>query len=46
MIAEANGETRSQVFGELYRVACDNVAVARGLLRWNKGIRDFGGVSV
>jgi hypothetical protein len=46
VIAEAQGESRSQVFGELYRVACDNVAVARGLLRWNKGIRDFGGVSV
>ena len=46
VIAEAKGETRSQVFGELFRVACDNVAGARGLLRWNKGMRDFGGVAV
>ena len=36
IIAEASGETRSDVFGELYRVACDNVAVARGLLQWRR----------
>jgi hypothetical protein len=34
VIAEAQGETSSTVFGELYRIACDNAAVARGLLRW------------
>jgi hypothetical protein len=34
VIAEAQGDTSSTVFGELYRIACDNAAVARGLLRW------------
>ena len=34
VIAEAQGETSSTVFGELYRIASDNAAVARGLLRW------------
>jgi hypothetical protein len=34
VIAEAEGETSSNVFGELYRIASDNAAVARGLLRW------------
>ena len=36
IIAEAEGETRSEVFGDLYRIACDNVAVARGLLHWRR----------
>lgn len=36
VIAEAEGETRSEVFGDLYRIACDNVAVARGLLHWRR----------
>ena len=34
VIAEAQGDTSSTVFGELYRIASDNAAVARGLLRW------------
>jgi hypothetical protein len=34
VIAEAEGETSHTVFGELYRIASDNAAVARGLLRW------------
>jgi hypothetical protein len=34
VIAEAQGDTSHVVFGELYRIACDNAAVARGLLRW------------
>jgi hypothetical protein len=34
VIAEAQGDTSSAVFGELYRIASDNAAVARGLLRW------------
>jgi hypothetical protein len=34
VIAEAEGETSGNVFGELYRIASDNAAVARGLLRW------------
>jgi hypothetical protein len=36
IIAEAEGESRSEVFGDLYRIACDNVAVARGLLHWRR----------
>jgi hypothetical protein len=39
VIAEAQGETSHTVFGELYRIASDNAAVARGLLRW-KTARD------
>jgi hypothetical protein len=34
VIAEAEGDTSGNVFGELYRIASDNAAVARGLLRW------------
>ncbi len=34
VIAEAKGDTSHTVFGELYRIASDNAAVARGLLRW------------
>jgi hypothetical protein len=34
VIAEAQGDTSGTVFGELYRIASDNAAVARGLLRW------------
>lgn len=36
IIAEAHGDSRSEVFGDLYRIACDNVAVARGLLHWRR----------
>lgn len=34
VIAEAEGPSRTTVFNELYRIASDNVAVARGILRW------------
>jgi hypothetical protein len=34
VIAEAEGSTTSLVFRELYEIAADNVAVARGLIRW------------
>jgi hypothetical protein len=34
VIAEAEGASRTSVFNELYRIASDNVAVARGILRW------------
>ncbi len=34
VIAEVEGDTSHTVFGELYRIASDNAAVARGLLRW------------
>ena len=34
VIAEAAGPSRTSVFNELYRIASDNVAVARGILRW------------
>jgi hypothetical protein len=42
VIAEAEGETSSVVFGELYRIACDNAAVARGLLRWKTARNNAG----
>lgn len=34
VIAEAHGASRTVVFKELYEIACDNVAIARALLRW------------
>jgi hypothetical protein len=34
VIAELSGDSRSGVFGELYRIASDNVAVASGIMRW------------
>lgn len=37
VIAELEGPTEGDVFGELYRIASDNAAVARGLLRWQRG---------
>jgi hypothetical protein len=33
VIAEADGDERSPAFGELYRIAADNAAIARALLR-------------
>ena len=32
VIAEADGDDRSPAFGELYRIAADNAAIARALL--------------
>ena len=34
IIAEAQASTQASVFKELYRIASDNVAVARGLIQW------------
>ena len=34
VIAEASGSTQSDVLRELYDIAVDNVAVARGLIQW------------
>jgi hypothetical protein len=34
VIAEASGATAADVFRQLYEIACDNVAVARGLIQW------------
>jgi hypothetical protein len=34
IIAEVERADVSTVFNELYQIACDNVAVARGLLSW------------
>ena len=33
MIAEADGDDRSPAFADLYRIAADNAAIARALLR-------------
>jgi hypothetical protein len=33
VIAEAEGSTETDVYAELYPIAADNVAVARGILR-------------
>jgi hypothetical protein len=33
VIAEADGDERSPAFGELYRMAADNAAIARALLK-------------
>ncbi|MFI5229548.1 MAG: hypothetical protein ACHQWU_10790 [Gemmatimonadales bacterium] len=33
VIAEADGDERSPAFGELYRIAADNAAIARALLK-------------
>jgi hypothetical protein len=34
VIAELEGSSRAAVFDELYRIAVDNVAIARGIMRW------------
>lgn len=34
IIAEASGPSRATVFDQLYRIASDNVEIARGILRW------------
>jgi hypothetical protein len=33
VIAEAHGTSRTTVFKELYGIACDNVAIARALIK-------------
>lgn len=39
VIAELEGSSRSAVFDELYRIAVDNVAIARGIMRWQAARR-------
>ena len=34
VIAEASAASQALAFKELYRIAADNVAVARGLIQW------------
>ncbi|MDQ6831065.1 MAG: hypothetical protein M3081_19560 [Gemmatimonadota bacterium] len=34
VIAEATGATAADVFRQLYEIASDNVAIARGLIQW------------
>ena len=34
VIASADGDERSAAFTEMYRLAADNAAVARGLMQW------------
>lgn len=34
VIAEAEGGSRAGVFTELFRIASDNVAIARGIMEW------------
>jgi hypothetical protein len=34
MIASVDGDERSTGFTEMYRLAADNAAVARGLMQW------------
>ncbi len=34
LIASVDGDERSAAFTEMYRLAADNAAVARGLLQW------------
>jgi hypothetical protein len=40
VIAEAKAPTQSTAFKELYQIASDNVAVARGLIKWQARRRD------
>jgi hypothetical protein len=39
IIAELEGASRAAVFDELYRIAVDNVAIARGIMRWQAARR-------
>ena len=39
VIAEAEAPSRAMAFEELYAIASDNVAVARGLIRWQAARR-------
>ena len=39
VIAEVEHEDVGAVFNELYQIACDNVAVARGILTWQAAQR-------
>jgi hypothetical protein len=39
VIAELEGASSEAVFDELYRIAVDNVAIARGIMRWQAARR-------
>lgn len=45
VIATTEGLSRTAVFEELYRIAVDNVAIARGIMRWQAARRRDGGRS-
>jgi hypothetical protein len=40
IIAEADGDDRSPAFGDLYRLAADNAAIARAMLELEGPQRD------
>ncbi len=42
VIAEARAATQASAFKELYQIASDNVAVARGLIQWQARRRERG----
>lgn len=39
VIAQLEGASSSAIFEELYRIAVDNVAIARGIMRWQAARR-------
>lgn len=39
VVAELSGSSKAGVYGELYRIASDNVAVSAALQRWQAGRR-------
>ena len=39
VIAQLEGSSSSAIFEELYRIAVDNVAIARGIMRWQAARR-------
>ncbi|HEX2781498.1 MAG TPA: hypothetical protein VHM30_18485 [Gemmatimonadaceae bacterium] len=45
VIATLEGPSRTAIFEELYRIAVDNVAIARGIMRWQAARRRDGGRS-
>lgn len=45
VIASAEGPSPTALFDELYRIAVDNVAIARGIMRWQAARRRDGGRS-
>ena len=45
VIAMLEGPSRNAVFEELYRIAVDNVAIARGIMQWQAARRRDGGRS-
>ena len=45
VIALLEGPSETAIFDELYRIAVDNVAIARGIMRWQAERRRDGGRS-